>query len=349
MTDNGGAKTPEAASTIQEGSAAIAPPPIQEAPAEPARSYCANVHPGRESPLDEELGATLAKLEANLGLPVWVIAQAHRERPFIELEHDMFNELYAVRRDLPEDKPVALVVHSLGGSARAAYLIARLLQRRCGFHAIVPRHAMSAATLLVLGSDRVLMGRDAILGPLDAQLWDPESETHASVLNEVQSLERLRAYALDSIDETMFLLIHQTQKKIDSLLPHVLKFVADMNRPLLEKIDVVHYTERSRMLKEAEQYALRLLRRRWPDPQQDVPDWRARNLVSSLVESYTEHGFPIDTEELRTLGLPVDEPTDEQAVLLEDLWSLLEGNTIIGRVEEVVTDAGSDAAVASDR
>jgi hypothetical protein len=304
------------------------------------------VHPGSKKPLPTDLGTTLSKLEKQLGMPVWVIAQDHSDTPFVDLDHDVYHGLYGVRDQLPSAGPIALVVHSLGGSARAAYLIARLLQRRCGFHAVVPRHALSAATLLVLGADEVIMGRDAILGPLDAQVYDPDREEQASVLNEVQSLERLRAYSLESIDETMFLLMHQTGKKIDSLLPIVLHYVAETNRPLLEKIDVVHYTERSRILKEAEQYALRLLGRRFPSASGGIPDPRARRLVSNLVENYPEHAFPIDVEEVRSLGLPVSDPTPAQAPLFDSLWYQLDGKTVIGPVEEVAVSAKPNVGAA---
>ena len=78
---------------------------------------------------------------------------------------------------------------------------------------------MSAATLLTLGADGILMGPDASLGPLDAQIFDIETEMYGSVLNEVQALERLRAYALESVDETMQLLVTRTGKRVETLLP----------------------------------------------------------------------------------------------------------------------------------
>jgi hypothetical protein len=302
------------------------------------KAHIATIHPGPAEPLPAALGEALHRLQESIGLPVWVIAQdhAHPDQRFAHLDADVFNALHRARAELPADRPVALVIDSPGGSAPVAYRVARLLQRRCGYVAVVPRAAMSAATLLVLGADRLFMGRDAVLGPLDAQVWDPESETYASVLNEVQALERLRAYSLESIDAAMLLLLTQTGKKIESLLPHVLKFVADTVRPLLEKIDVVHYNERARILKEAEEYAVRLLRRRFPPPSPHEGSDVARQVASRLVEKYPEHGFPIDIDEVRDhLGLSVEELSEEQNALLDELWYLLEGNTVIGRIEEV--------------
>src|SRR5262249_37018746 len=133
---------------------------------------------------------------------------------------------------------VALVIDSLGGDAAAAFQIATLLKRHCGgFTAIVPRTAKTAATLLMLGADRIFLGRDAEVGTLDAEVWDTDREEFSSALEEVQAPERLNSIALDQIDQAMFLLLGRTGKKIETLLPPVLHFVAEMMRPLLDKID----------------------------------------------------------------------------------------------------------------
>jgi hypothetical protein len=60
-------------------------------------------------------------------------------------------------------------------------------------------------------------------------------------------------------------------------------------RPLVEKIDTVHYMKLSRMLKEGERYALRLLRQEYPA--------RAEEIAERLVSKYLSHGFVIGYEE----------------------------------------------------
>jgi len=303
------------------------------------KTYCASIYPGPKVPLPEPLGSTLKQLETTLGKPLWMIIQAH-DGPFAHIDGRLYDAFHAAKPELVRDEPVALLVHSPGGSARDAYEIARLLQRRCGgFSAVVPRAAMSAATLLVLGAQNILNGHDAVLGPLDAQLYDPDTEIYASVLNEVQALERLRAYALESVHETLMLLFDLTGKKIDTLLPQVLHFVSETSRPLLEKIDVVHYTERSRILKVAEEYAVRLLRPKHPEPRGHEAQDVARRIASHFVEKYPEHDFPIDMDEAIKIGLDVEKPTAEQDALLEALWTEVSGRTVIGRIEEVTGNA----------
>src|SRR5438132_678970 len=108
----------------------------------------------------------------------------------------------------------------------------------------------------------IILNSDAELGPLDVQIFDREREEFSSALDEVQTVERLQAASLALIDQTMMLLLSRTGKKVESTLPQVLKFVSDMMRPMFENIDVVHFTQRARFLKVAEEYAIRLLRPR---------------------------------------------------------------------------------------
>jgi len=284
------------------------------------------------------LGSALYRLSKTLESPLWVIIQNH-EGPFGHLENNLFEAFHAAKRELVGGQSIALLVESPGGDARAAYQLARMLQRRCGsYTAVVAKQAMSAATLLVLGSSRRIIADEATIGPLDVQIYDPDSETSQSALDEVQALDRLRDYAMDSLDHLMINLLLRTGKKIDTMLPHALRASVDMMRPLLEKIDVVHYNERSRLLKVGEEYARRLLAPEYPDrPQRDPDDVTAGTIAAKLVSNYPEHPFPIDRQEAATvLGLRVEAPSEEQAPILEELWTLVEATSVVGRITEVI-------------
>lgn len=299
--------------------------------------YCTSLWPLEREPLSESLGLNLTTLGERLGMPVWLLLQADSATPLATIDETIVHLIRHQRSLLPTE-PVALVINSPGGSARCAYGLARILHRRCGgFTAVIPDAAMSAATLLTLGADAILMGPDASIGPLDAQIMDPEAETFSSALNEVQALERLRAYALESVDEAMQLLLSRTGKRVDTLLPPVLRFIADSMHPLLDKIDVVHYNERARILKVGEEYAVRLLRRRFPrgDGSSAASD-PAASIAAQLVEGYPEHGFWIDRDEARTkLQLQIEETDEGMDDLLEALWEDIQGVTAVGQLQEV--------------
>jgi hypothetical protein len=172
-------------------------------------------------------------------------------------------------------------------------------------------------------------------------MFDIEREKFGSALEAVQALERLNAFAMTAVDQTMFLLMQRSGKRTDVILPQVLTYVASFLRPLLEKIDTLDYTKKSRELKVAEEYAVRLMR----------PKYRAavaKRVAAQLVEKYPTHGFVIDSLEAsiheeepdgETFGLGLNlcdlgEKKQEIEDRLERLIPYLDVLTVIGKVQE---------------
>jgi len=156
-----------------------------------------------------------------------------------------------------------------------------------------------------------------------------------SALDEVQSLERLHAFALEAFDRTTLFLVERTNKKLSTLLPMSLSFTSYIVRPLFERIDVVRYTQMSRILKVAEEYAVRLLQDKYP-----LDD--AKRIANHLVSSYPEHVFAIDAKEAGMIAssLQIERPlaiqaTGEHQQALRGLLPHLGRLTAIGRVKEV--------------
>jgi hypothetical protein len=72
---------------------------------------------------------------------------------------------------LPKDAPLDLMLHSPGGHAEAAEaIIAYLRGRFPGLRVIVPVAAMSAATMMAMAADEIVMAAHSQLGPIDPQL-----------------------------------------------------------------------------------------------------------------------------------------------------------------------------------
>lgn len=294
--------------------------------------YVASVSPGPDEALPPAFAKACKQLETALKQPVWLLVQNMYRQPPLPLGNlgvGVRDAYFRSRRELAKDGKIVLVVDSPGGYAGSAYEIARMLQRHCGgFTAVVPRYAKSAATLLTLGAP-IILGPDAELGPLDAQVYDHEREEQSSALNEVQALERLHLQAIEEVDQMVPLLVGRTGKKVATLLPYVLEFVAQMKRPLLEKIDTVHYTQQSRVLKEAEDYAQRLLR---ISGLYNKP----HEVAARLVNRYPDHGFVIDPEEAATFLRIIRPPNKDASEAIEALTDYLTDNEIItiGRFNE---------------
>lgn len=73
-----------------------------------------------------------------------------------------------------EQRELDLIIHSPGGSPDAAEQMINYLRTQFNhIRAIVPLQAKSAATMLALGCDEIVMGRHSELGPIDPQILVP--------------------------------------------------------------------------------------------------------------------------------------------------------------------------------
>jgi ClpP class serine protease len=67
--------------------------------------------------------------------------------------------------------PIDLILHTPGGLVLAAEQIAQALRRhKAKVTVFVPHYAMSGGTLISLAADEIVMGENAVLGPVDPQL-----------------------------------------------------------------------------------------------------------------------------------------------------------------------------------
>jgi hypothetical protein len=309
----------------------------------PHPEYFASIYPGPNKPLPTEFAELVDKLEQIIRLPVWLLVQ-NEKAPWGEISGSVFKGFQSARADIEVGKPLVLLLESPGGEPDSGFRIARMLQRCTGNQLLVavPQYAKSTATLVALAAKHLLIGRDAELGPLDVHIFDFEREEYGSALNTVKSLERLHAFALTAIDQTMMLLPKRMLKRTDVILPHVLSYVAEFLKPLLEKIDTADYTKKSRDLKLTEEYAVRLMKPNYPFE-------RARRIARQLVEKYPTHGFVIDRAELaintlmsetETFGLGLnlctlfsDADMAKIELLFEAMVPYLDSLTVVGRIK----------------
>lgn len=80
---------------------------------------------------------------------------------------------------------VDVLVHSPGGSADATESIVEALRRKyASVRFIVPSYAKSAATMMVMSGDQIMMDADAELGPIDPQMLLPSGVSPAEAVKE---------------------------------------------------------------------------------------------------------------------------------------------------------------------
>jgi ClpP class serine protease len=103
------------------------------------------------------------------------------EEPEIGIE-DTEKILQEFRRTPPE-KPIDLILHTPGGYALAAQMMAMAIKFHNGkVTVMVPFYAMSGGSLMSLAADEIRMEKYSVLGPVDPQIPTPDGMWPASSL-----------------------------------------------------------------------------------------------------------------------------------------------------------------------
>ncbi len=280
-------------------------------------------------PLSPDFVKRIRKLEELLKAPVFLLCHDCGGRG-ADLGYQFVEGLLRVRRELPKQEIVVLV-NSPGGDAQAAFQAASILRLVCGgYTAVIPCFAKSAATLFCLGARRLVLGPYAELGPLDVQHRESKRKGFQSALNEKQIIQRLHAASMECFDSLMSMIIGRLDlhsAEVETFIAPLLAHVADEFRPMFEKIDVIHWTSISRLLKIGEDYAIQLLQ-----PMYKPKD--ATQIAHALVEAYPDHGFVINFIEAARIGLKVDLPGGELASVMDDLFDLVSEIEATGFITE---------------
>ena len=191
------------------------------------------------------------------------------------LEPKDFEIVFDFVSTLGKQNNIDLYIVSPGGFVHPAYKIARLFQdySKEKFSVLIPYYAKSAATILSLGADEIVMGPASELGPIDPQLFTPNSPPiSALTLKE----------ALDYITKA----IKKDQK------------VATLYIPLLDKLDLITLGHFEREIESAKQYGKALLTSRNTNK---LEEKNAEKVASKFVQEYKTHGFVIDGQTASSL------------------------------------------------
>ena len=129
------------------------------------------------SPFDVVRRAKISAVEEITGIPLVIYAvdftdegRAAQHGSVIQIELSDKTGFMQALSDIP-DGPLDVLVHSPGGSPSATESIVHLLRARFSpIRFLVPHTAKSAATMLALSGNEILIGDGGELGPIDPQL-----------------------------------------------------------------------------------------------------------------------------------------------------------------------------------
>jgi len=206
--------------------------------------------------------------------------------------------LYALLRSTGKLDRLSLFIKSDGGSGQAALRMVNLLRRYAKHLTVLaPLECQSAATMLALGADRIIMGPLAHLSAVDTSLTHDLSpidrdNDRVSVSND-ELLRVIRLWTEQAKDST--------KNPYEALFPYV--------HPL-----VIGAVDRSSAL--STRICEEILSYHMADKE------RAREISNNLNAGYPSHNYPITLREAKRIGLNVEAMEDGVNGLLFELNEL---------------------------
>lgn len=241
-------------------------------------------------------------------------------------------------------KNLDVIIESPGGNIEAAYQIIKVLRNHCEkLTGIVPFAAKSAATLICLGMDKLILGEIGELGPLDVQIPEKQdgSAELKSALNGFKALEHIQKYAVETLDIATKVILNRCEVKITEAISLATAFSAIVANPLYAQINPYKLGEHARDLEISQAYGLRIMTRymKWKKEAAD-------KLLQSIVWGYPSHAFILDVEELQKLGLPASYPEPGEAEFIESLKFPINAlnKSYVGFIIEQVPEPASTSA-----
>lgn len=209
-------------------------------------------------------------------------------------------------------KPITLLVDSPGGLIDAAEKMVHLLREACGspsspgghLEVVVPHQAKSAATLIALGADRILMSDSSELGPIDPQIPYASGMVPAFVL--LRAYKEAERRCAEHTDNPAF---------------------ADAFR----SFNPVLVTRAKQAVSRARTCAENLLKRQGGN-------YTAAPDILMDVDRFPSHSQMIDWRTATDIGIPQVEHLDRQSELWQRYWRLYRHLSLVcgagGRVLE---------------
>ncbi len=246
-----------------------------------------------------------AEIEKKRGRPLIAYFTSLRPNATGQIASDVIPEFAKQILEIPNNKKeIDILVVSYGGDPTVAWRIITMLRERFDKVGIlIPYTAYSAATLLALGADEIIMHPFSNLGPVDPQLTYIRKGEKGEQEKVQFGTEDLRHYLefvkVDvgiSDQEQLERAFELVCKDVGSIPIGVAKRSSYLALSMGEKLLNLHMNDQTKV----------------------------KAIVEALNKSFYHHGYPVGRKEAKEIGLPVIEPDGETEKLMWDVWRDIE-------------------------
>jgi len=200
-------------------------------------------------------------------------------------------------------KRICLIIYSRGGETLSAWSIINLIRMYCNeLFVIIPSRAHSAATLMSLAANKIIMTKQATLGPIDPSVngpLNPQIPGAPPIIKTPISVEEINGY-LELVKDIG---IDDSRDKT--------KIFLELSRQVHPIVLGNVYRSRSQ---------IRMLAKRLISNQINDTD-KIEKILNFMCSESGSHDYTINRREAKEeLGLRVDKPSDEQYKIIKELF-----------------------------
>lgn len=235
-----------------------------------------------------------------------VIAYVTGDRPGMETQigSDVPDVLLEHLDKMGKVSKITLILYTCGGNTLAACNIVNLIREFCDIlEIIVPNKCRSAGTLMALGANKIIMTKQATLGPIDPSITRPMSPIIPGT-NPPQKL----SLSVESVKGYFSLLKEEFGATSENSLSAAYTKLAEQIHPLV--LGDVYRTQ-----KQIQMLAKKMLELSYTNKKQIC------KIVSFLCSDSGSHDYTISRTEAKSLGLKVESPSEDNYIDLKNWYN----------------------------
>lgn len=260
------------------------------------------------SSLAERRHKLIASIEAERGSKVITYFLGDRRGAQAQVAEDAVRPMFDHLRAVGPVKKLDLFLYSVGGLTDVPWRIVSMIREFAEeFSALIPYKALSAASMISLGADEIVMSRKGELGPIDPQLSIQRGGEGGTAVQEQIAVEDIMSYV-------RFLREKAGLSDQAALAGPVTALAGKLDPWILGQINRAHSHIRL--------VARKLLTARGKSQTRDEQSIQV--IIETLAEKTYQHGHAIGRREARDIGLNISHPSESLERLMWELFEAYE-------------------------
>lgn len=247
------------------------------------------------------------KFEELRGRPLIVYVTSQRPNAFGQMANDVIPGIIDQIQSIPtRTSSIDLLLESSGGDGLVAWRIMSILRSRFKkVNVIIPYSAFSAATMLALGGDEIVMGKYGCLGPIDPQITAVKKDgttqqfAYEDIVSYLNFTKTEAGLSEQEHLESAFKLLCET---VEPATIGMAKRASSLAVTIGEKLLQMHMTG-------AEEHS------------------QAKLIAEKLNRSFFSHGHALSREQAKEIGLNIVSATNAEEEIIWQIHKSFEQET----------------------